>query len=55
MLPSHFLKIQEVIAAKIFEGNITKKSDVHPYFKVDPNKLDKVYELLVRKGIAQAW
>lgn len=54
MLPSHFLKIQEVIAAKIFEGNITKKSDVHPFFKVDPNKLDKVYELLVRKGIAQA-
>ncbi|KAF9590383.1 hypothetical protein IFM89_034093 [Coptis chinensis] len=53
MLPSQYLKIQEVISIKIFEGIITKKSDAHRFFKVDSTKVDKVYDILTRKGIAQ--
>ncbi|KAL5729713.1 Transcriptional adapter ada2 [Ranunculus cassubicifolius] len=52
MLPSLYLKIQEVISIKIFQGDVTKKSEAHPFFKVDPAKVDKVYDMLVTKGVA---
>ncbi|PIA58225.1 hypothetical protein AQUCO_00500280v1 [Aquilegia coerulea] len=53
MLPSQYLKMAEVISVKIFEGSVTKKSDAYGFFKVDPSKVDKVYDMLVKKGIAQ--
>ncbi|PIA58229.1 hypothetical protein AQUCO_00500284v1 [Aquilegia coerulea] len=52
ILPSHYLKLQEVISVEVLRGNITKKSDAHRFFKEDPNKVDRVYDMLVRKGIA---
>ncbi|KAF5201996.1 Transcriptional adapter [Thalictrum thalictroides] len=52
MLPSRYLKLQEVISVEIFKGKITKKSDAHHFVSDDPNIVDRVYEMLVRKGIA---
>lgn len=54
ILPAHYLNMLQTMSMGILNGNITKKSDAHGLFNVDPNKLDKVYEMLVKKGIAQA-
>ncbi|XP_050213556.1 transcriptional adapter ADA2 isoform X2 [Mercurialis annua] len=48
-----YLKMQEVMTKEIFSGNISKKSDAHPLFKLDTTKVDRVYDVLVKKGIAQ--
>ncbi|KAA8537279.1 hypothetical protein F0562_027034 [Nyssa sinensis] len=50
--PPHYLKMQETISIAIFSGNITKKADAHPMFKIEPSKVDRVYDMLVKKGIA---
>ncbi|GLU20597.1 hypothetical protein SLE2022_367880 [Rubroshorea leprosula] len=48
-----YLKMQQVITEEIFSGNITKKSDAHHLFKkMDPSKIDRVYDMLVKKGLA---
>ncbi|KAF6145060.1 hypothetical protein GIB67_013411 [Kingdonia uniflora] len=52
LLPSQFLKMQEVMSIEIFKGNLTNKPDAHSLFKVDPNKVDRVYDVLVKKGVA---
>ncbi|OVA20155.1 zinc finger protein [Macleaya cordata] len=52
LLPSHYLKMLEVMSIEIMKGSLTKKSDAHRLFKVDPSKVDRVYDMLVRKGIA---
>ena len=54
ILPAHYLNMSQTMSMGIFNGNITKKSDAHGLFNVDPNKIDKVYEMLVKKGLAQA-
>lgn len=51
ILPTHYLKIQETMSIEILNGNITKKSDAYSLFKVDPSKVDKIYDVLLRKGI----
>ncbi|XP_021831703.1 transcriptional adapter ADA2 [Prunus avium] len=51
--PPVFLKMQEVISIEIFSGNASKKSDVHHLFKIEPSKIDRVYDMLVKKGITQ--
>ncbi|KAL3568757.1 hypothetical protein D5086_028647 [Populus alba] len=51
--PPVYLKMQEVMTKEIFSGNITKKSDAHPLFKIEASKVDGVYDMLVKKGIAQ--
>ncbi|KAM6585572.1 hypothetical protein CsatB_012574 [Cannabis sativa] len=53
LTPPIYLKMQEVMSVEIFSGNITKKSDAHQLFKIDPSRIDKVYDMLVKKGIAQ--
>lgn len=55
ILPAHYLKMLEILSVEIYKGNVSKKSDAHNLFKVEPNKVDRVYDMLVRKGIAQAW
>ncbi|KAJ6779126.1 TRANSCRIPTIONAL ADAPTER ADA2B [Salix koriyanagi] len=52
--PPVYLKMQEVMTKEIFSGNITKKSDAHPLFKIEASKVDRVYDMLAKKGIAQA-
>ncbi|KAL5798100.1 hypothetical protein ACOSQ2_002920 [Xanthoceras sorbifolium] len=54
ILPSHYLKMLEILSVEIMKGNISNKSDAHNLFKVEPSKVDRVYEMLVKKGIAQA-
>lgn len=45
--------MQEVLTKEIFGGGITKKSDAHPLFKIEASKVDRVYDMLVKKGVAQ--
>ncbi|XP_072951304.1 transcriptional adapter ADA2 isoform X2 [Typha angustifolia] len=49
LLPSHYLKMQEVLMQEIFKGTILKKSDAHGFFKVDPAKVDRVYDVVIKK------
>lgn len=54
ILPSHYLNMLQIMSVEILKGNVTKKSDAHSLFKVESSKVDKVYDMLVKKGIAQA-
>ncbi|PIN20368.1 Histone acetyltransferase complex SAGA/ADA, subunit ADA2 [Handroanthus impetiginosus] len=54
ILPTHYLNMLQTMSMGILNGNLTKKSDAHGLFNVDPDKVDKVYDMLIRKGIAQA-
>ncbi|KAK6919225.1 hypothetical protein RJ641_015129 [Dillenia turbinata] len=52
MLPSLYLKMQEIMSREILNGHITKKPDAHSLFKVEASKIDRVYDMLMKKGIA---
>ncbi|KAL1319580.1 hypothetical protein AAHE18_15G288100 [Arachis hypogaea] len=52
ILPSHYFKMQHVLSSEISKGNISKKCDAHRLFKVEPSKVDRVYDMLIKKGIA---
>ena len=49
LLPSLYLKMQEVLVQEILKGSVGKKSDAHPLFNVDPSKVDKVYDIVTKK------
>nr|XP_010907578.1 transcriptional adapter ADA2 [Elaeis guineensis] len=49
LLPSHYLKMQEKLVEEIFRGTVVKKSDAHGLFKVDPVKVDRVYDIVMKK------
>jgi transcriptional adapter 2-alpha len=51
ILPLQYLKMQEVISVQIFSGKISKKSDAYSLFNIEPSKVDRVYDMLARKGI----
>jgi transcriptional adapter 2-alpha len=51
--PPHYLKMQEIMSIEIINGTVTKKSDAHHLFKIEASKIDRVYDMLVKKGIAQ--
>lgn len=53
ILPTHYLNMLQTMSMGILSGNLTKKTDAHGLFNVDPGKVDKVYEMLIKKGIAQ--
>lgn len=53
--PTDYLKMQELMSIQIMSGYIAKKSDAYSFFnKVEPSKVDRVYDMLVKKGLAQA-
>ncbi|XP_057734917.1 transcriptional adapter ADA2a-like [Arachis stenosperma] len=54
ILPSHYFKMQNVLSSEISKGNISKKCDAHRLFKVEPSKVDRVYDMLIKKGIASS-
>ncbi|KAE8653717.1 Transcriptional adapter ADA2 [Hibiscus syriacus] len=54
ILPSHYLSMLQTLSMEIMKGNIRKKSDAHNLFKVEASKVDRVYDMLVKKGIVQA-
>ncbi|KAL4588920.1 hypothetical protein LXL04_001820 [Taraxacum kok-saghyz] len=53
VLPVHYLSMLEKLSIEILNGNISQKSDAHRLFNVDPTKVDRVYDMLLKKGIAQ--
>ncbi|QCD79213.1 transcriptional adapter 2-alpha [Vigna unguiculata] len=53
ILPSHYLNMKQTISLEISKGSVTKKSDAHKLFKVEPSKVDRVYDMLVKKGVLQ--
>ncbi|KAK3033980.1 hypothetical protein RJ639_033265 [Escallonia herrerae] len=53
ILPAHYLNMLHTMSVEILNGNVTKKLDAHGLFGVDPSKVDRVYDMLVKKGIAQ--
>ncbi|XP_050238438.1 transcriptional adapter ADA2-like isoform X2 [Mercurialis annua] len=54
ILPTHYLNMLQIMSVGIMKGTVTKKSDAHSLFKVDTDKVDKVYDMLVKKGMAPA-
>ncbi|KAJ4704082.1 Transcriptional adapter [Melia azedarach] len=52
LAPPLYLRMQEIISREIFSGNVNKKADVHRLFKMEPSKIDRVYDMLVKKGLA---
>ncbi|XP_006407803.2 transcriptional adapter ADA2a [Eutrema salsugineum] len=54
ILPAHYFKMLETLTSEIKKGNIKKKSDAYSFFKVEPSKVDKVYDLLIQKGIGES-
>lgn len=53
ILPPHYLNMLQIMSMEVMKGNVSKKSDAHSLFKVDPIKVDRVYDMLVKKGIVQ--
>lgn len=41
----------QTMSTEMGKGNLTKKSDAHSLFKVEPSKVDKVYDMIMNKGI----
>lgn len=44
----------QTISREILNGNVMKKSDAHSLFKVEPSKVDRVYDMVIRKGLTLA-
>lgn len=53
LIPSHYLKMKEVLMCESMKKGQVKRSDAFGFFKVEPIKTDKVYELLVKMGWIQ--
>ncbi|KAK9924351.1 hypothetical protein M0R45_032726 [Rubus argutus] len=54
ILPSHYLNMLQTISTQILNGNVKKKSDAHSLFKVEPSKVDRVYDMVIQKGLTLA-
>ncbi|KAL1212006.1 Transcriptional adapter ADA2a [Cardamine amara subsp. amara] len=51
ILPVHYLKMLEILTCEIKKGQIKKKSDAYSFLKVEQSKVDRVYDMLIQKGI----
>ncbi|KAG9145460.1 hypothetical protein Leryth_021463 [Lithospermum erythrorhizon] len=51
ILPIHYLSMVQTLSKGILDGNITEKADAHGLFRVDPSKVDKIYDMVLEKGI----
>ncbi|XP_019426398.1 PREDICTED: transcriptional adapter ADA2b-like [Lupinus angustifolius] len=54
LLPAIYLKMQEQLSLQILSGIVSSKSDAHQLFQMDPMKIDRVYDMLIKKGIGSA-
>ncbi|KAE8729170.1 hypothetical protein F3Y22_tig00003731pilonHSYRG00012 [Hibiscus syriacus] len=52
ILPAHSLSMLQTLSIEIMKGNISKKSDARNLLKVEASKVDKVYDMLVKKGLS---
>lgn len=53
ILPVHYLKMLEILTSEIKKGQIKKKSDAYSFFNVEQSKVDRVYDMLIQKGIGE--
>ncbi|KAL8189167.1 hypothetical protein R6Q57_028733 [Mikania cordata] len=53
VVPVHYLSMLEKLTIEVMNGHINQKSDAHRLFNVDPSKVDRVYDMLLKKGIGQ--
>ncbi|KVH93200.1 Homeodomain-like protein [Cynara cardunculus var. scolymus] len=53
VLPVHYLSMLEKLSVEVLNGHIAQKSDAHRLFNVEPSKVDRVYDMLLKKGIGQ--
>ncbi|CAM6103370.1 unnamed protein product [Calypogeia fissa] len=53
LLPSHYLKMKEVLMFESMRKGQVRRSDAYGMFRVDPIKTDKVYELLMKMEFIQ--
>ncbi|CAL0309128.1 unnamed protein product [Lupinus luteus] len=49
--PAIYLKMQERLSLEILSGAVSTKLDAHQLFKMDAIKVDRVYDMLIKKGI----
>ncbi|XP_061344329.1 transcriptional adapter ADA2b isoform X1 [Gastrolobium bilobum] len=49
--PAIYLKMQEQLSLQILGGTVSAKSDAHQLFKMDTIKIDRVFDMLIKKGI----
>ncbi|KAF9669631.1 hypothetical protein SADUNF_Sadunf14G0127400 [Salix dunnii] len=54
ILPAHYLNMLHTMSIEITKGTLTNKTDAHSLFKVESSKVDRVYDMLMKKGIARA-
>jgi len=48
--------MQEDLSVQMIAGNVSSKSDAHQMLKnVDTIKIDRVYDMLIKKGIGSFW
>ncbi|XP_031492465.1 transcriptional adapter ADA2-like isoform X2 [Nymphaea colorata] len=53
LLPAQYLKMKEVLMLEALKGSVLKKADAYELFKVEPSKVDRVYELATKMGWVQ--
>ncbi|XP_075483096.1 transcriptional adapter ADA2b isoform X2 [Primulina tabacum] len=51
LAPPDFLKLQAEMTIQFMIGNLSNKSDAYSFFQVDRTKIDRVYDLLLKKGL----
>ncbi|CAN6477788.1 unnamed protein product [Victoria cruziana] len=53
LLPAQYLRMKEALMLEALKGSVLKKVDAYELFKVEPSKVDKVYELAMKMGWVQ--
>lgn len=43
----------EVLSVQAMAGSITKRSDAYRLFKVDTQKIDRIYDMAMKKGLVK--
>lgn len=49
--PAMYLKMQQHLSVQMLAGNVTSKSEAHQMFNMDAMIVDRVYDMLIKKGI----
>ncbi|RDX78766.1 Transcriptional adapter ADA2b, partial [Mucuna pruriens] len=50
LLPTVYIKMQEQLAMQILAGTVSSRLDARKLFKMEATKIDKVYDMLIKKG-----
>jgi transcriptional adapter 2-alpha len=51
-----YLKMQEDLSVQMIAGSVSSKTGAHQMFKnMDTMKIDRVFDMLIKKGIGSPW